>query len=376
MPFAYLVPTGRTPEPLFTDADLHAQRTFFAARPDLTPTPLRALPGLAARLGLRAVLAKDETARFTLNAFKTAGAAFAVAALQAQGRVRPGDTLVCASEGNHGRAVARAARDAGCHARVYLGVRVAPDRAEAIRSEGAAVVSVDGTYDEAVRRMARDAEAHGWTIVSDTAWDGYEEIPRLIMLGYTRLMDEAEAAWAPGGRPDVMFVQTGVGGLLAAVASWNSARYGPERPRIVAVEPTAAACMLTSVRNDRPTALSGTLDTTMGGLRCGEISTVSFAAARSLVDAYVAIEDTWAFEAMRRLGRPVDADPPVAAGPSGAAALGALLALRQSPDLAAIGEQLELGERTTALVIVTEGVTEPGLYRQVVDGSTRRSGAP
>ena len=105
---------------LFADADFARQRAFFAARPDLAPTPLRSLPALADRLGLGELLVKDETARFGLNAFKTAGATFAVATLLDRGDIRPGDTLVCASEGNHGRAVARAARDAGCSACVYM----------------------------------------------------------------------------------------------------------------------------------------------------------------------------------------------------------------------------------------------------------------
>ena len=156
----------------------------------LPPTPTRALPALARELGLAALCAKDESGRFGLNAFKLLGARFAIETLLAEGGLRRGATVVCASEGNHGRAVARAAREAGCAARVYMAHDAAPARADAIAGEGAEVIRVDGSYDDAVRILQADAAANGWTIVSDTAWPGYERIPFLIMLGYTRMMDE------------------------------------------------------------------------------------------------------------------------------------------------------------------------------------------
>jgi diaminopropionate ammonia-lyase len=357
---------GRTVVNLFGDQDFAEQRAFFAARPDLAPTPLRAVPGLARRLGIGALLVKDETHRFGLNAFKAAGATFAIATLRARGEIQPGATLVCASEGNHGRAVAQAAREAGCTARVYLADSVAPARVQAIQSTGAAVIAVRGTYDDAVREMARDAAVNDWLIVSDTSWPGYEEIPRLIMLGYTRLLDEAEAAWSPALPPDVIFVQAGVGGLLAAVACWADWRFGPRRPRIVAVEPVSAACLQISARHGIPTTLDGPFETIMGGLRCGEVSRLAFAATHSLVDAYVAIEDDWAREATRALARPTDGDPAIEAGASGAAALGGLLAALRDPAGADVRAGIPLTPGTRALVVVTEGVTDPAAFRAVL----------
>src|SRR5688572_8488894 len=201
-------------------------RAFFAARPDLRPTPLRELPALARHLGIGRLMAKDETGRFGLNAFKLLGARFAIETLLQEGKVRRGTTLVCASEGNHGRAVARAARDAGCACRVYMAHDAAPSRVAAIAGEGAEVITVDGSYDDAVRVMRDEADANGWTIISDTAWPGYERIPRLIMLGYTHMLDEVAQAPLEGvpyerddksraplyGAPfDFIFVQGGVG---------------------------------------------------------------------------------------------------------------------------------------------------------------------
>jgi diaminopropionate ammonia-lyase len=369
--FAY-VPAVGPADSLFAELDFERQRAFFAARPDLAPTPLHTLPALAARLGVRELLIKDETARFGLNAFKTSGAAFAVASLIDRGAIRTGHTLVCASEGNHGRAVARAARDAGCAARVYMAASVAPARVAAIAGEGAQVTLIDGSYDDAVRRMASDAAAHGWTVISDTGWAGYDEIPRLIMLGYTRLMDEAEASWSSS--PDAIFVPAGVGGLLAAVASWAHWRYGTGRPKIVGVEPESAACVQAAVQHGRDTTLPGPFDTIMGGLRCGEVSRTAFGALSTLVDGYVAIEDEWAYEAIRALARPTGNDPAILAGASGAAALGGLLATLFDASLGEFQGHLGLGPDARVVAIVTEGVTEPDIFnRALAMPSTLRS---
>lgn len=349
---------------LFTTADFARVAAFFDAHPDLAPTPLVSLPALAAGLGLARVLVKDETARFGLNAFKLLGARFAIEQLIAEGQITAGDVLVCASEGNHGRAVAHTARLLGCRCRVYLSDSVAAPRADAIQGEGAVVVRVAGTYDDAVRVAAEDASAHGWTIVSDTSWSGYEHIPWLIMLGYTRLVDEM-AADMPDGPPDVIFVPGGVGGLLAAVAE-ASARHWARPPRIVAVEPASATCLQASARAGTPTAVPGPFDTMMGGLRCGEVSPLAFQALLPLVDAYVGIDDSWAEQAMRTMARPMGSDQPLEVGPSGAAALAGLLATLRDPAAADLREALALGHKTTVVLIASEGMTDPPLWARVV----------
>lgn len=356
---------GEVPRGLFAADEYQLQRAYAAAHPQLAPTPLTSAPGLAHRLGFGTLWLKDETSRFGLPAFKGLGAGFAVAHLRAQGRLPAGTTLVCASEGNHGRAVARAAREQGLACRVYVGARVAASRADAIAGEGADVVRVDGTYDDAVRTAAVDAERNGWSVISDTAWPGYSEIPHLIMLGYTRLMDECAASWG-GLPPDVVVVQGGVGGLAAAVGSWWAARDGARRPRLVCVEPRNAPCLLESARAGNPVPITGPLDTIMGGLRCGEVSPPAFEAVASIYDAYVAIDDEWARSAMRWLARPAAGDPAIKCGPSGAAGVGALLALREERALQSLREALEIGPDTTVLALVTEGVTEPDLFDAVI----------
>ena len=363
---AFTAPSAPRGPGLFTTDELAERRAYFADHAELVATPLRSASALAAACGVGRLWLKDETDRFGLPAFKGLGAGYAVARLVAEGRIAKGATLVCASEGNHGRAVARAARVHGLACRVYVAAAVAEARAAAIAAEGAEIVRVAGTYDDAVRRAAADAEREGWQVVSDTAWPGYEEIPRLIMLGYTQLMDECAAAWGDAA-PDLVLVQAGVGGLAAAVGSWYAVRPAREqRPRLLCVEPLSAACLLESARAGRPVTIAGNLDTVMGGLRCGEVSLSAFPAVRDTFDAYVAIDDEWAREAMRRLARPAGDDPRIACGPSGAAGVAALLALQADPALTPVREALGISRASTVMAIVTEGVTEPELFAEVV----------
>jgi len=216
-----------------------------------------------------------------------------------------------------------------------------------------------------VRLATDDAAATGSLVVSDTSWDGYEQVPRDIMLGYTHLMDEAATAWGTDGPPEALLVQAGVGGLLAAVASWSAWRFGNQRPQLIAVEPARAACVLASARAGTPTAVVGPLSTIMAGLRCGEVSPLAFSALDGLVDAYVAVDDTWCRAAMTQLARPEGTDPAMAVGTSGAAGIAALLALAASPDVT-LRDRLGLVASSRVMAIATEGVTEPELWREVV----------
>jgi len=311
------------------------------------------MPELGRELGIQSLAAKDETGRFGLNAFKLLGARFAIETLVSDGAVRAGDTVVCASEGNHGRAVARAARDVKCACRVYMAHDAAQARVDAIAGEGAEVIRVDGSYDDAVRILQRDAADHGWTIVSDTAWPGYERIPFLIMLGYTRMLDEIETPF------DALFVQGGVGGLLCAMASW-CAFHRPEI-KVIGVEPTQAACLQASAKAGRPVAVEGPLNTTMAGLRNREVSPLAFESLLPNVDAFMAIDDAWAFDAMRSLST-----AGIRAGASGCAALGGLLALSRDPSMVDARRSLGLNDRSRVVAIVSEGVTDLVLDLQVM----------
>jgi diaminopropionate ammonia-lyase len=353
----------------FSAEDYEDLSAFYGSHPELAATPLATLPRAARALGLGALYVKDESTRFGLNAFKSLGVRYAVDRLQRDGLLDVRATLVCASAGNHGRAVARAARERGLAARVYMSSTAADGVKRNIAAEGAEVIVVSGTYDEAVRTMARDAEANGWTIVSDTSWAGYDEVPRRIMLGYTRIVDEI--ADQLGGAPDVVFAQGGVGGLICGVAGGLAHRWPDARPRLVACEPLEAACLLASARAGRLATLDGPLTTIMAGLRCAEPSPAAWPAIQALADAFVAVDDDATIAAMRMLARPVDGDPAIEAGPSGACGLASLVAVMRDDELRPVREALGLGPRARVVAINTEGATDPELYSRIVFADAR-----
>jgi diaminopropionate ammonia-lyase len=350
----------------FDDAAYRDVHAYFAAHPELPPAPLRSLPARAAALGLGALVVKDESARFGLNAFKIVGVRYAVHRL---GDAAAARGLVCATAGNHGRAVARAARDKRVPCTVFvprarpgapsgsaaaaLESAVRASRVAAMRADGATVVDVEGTYEDAVRHAAAHAARTGATVVSDTSWPGYDEIPRWIMAGYTQIFEEAYAQW--DATPDVVVVQGGVGGLLCAAASWLAWRFGAARPRLVCAEPDGAACLLASARAGRPVTLAGPLVTMMSGLRCAEPSPAAWPAISAGVDAFLSVSDAAVLAAIDGLRHPVNGDPAIDPGPSGACGAAVLAALAADAELADVRGALDMDRSTRALVVISEG---------------------
>ena len=354
---------------LFDATEYERVGRFYAGHPELPPTPLRSSVSLAGRLGVGAVLIKDESQRWGVEAFKIAGVRYAVEQLDVATLTRG---LACATAGNHGRAVARAARDLGVPCTVFLPA-ARPDahvterttrtaRVAAMRADGATVVETRGSYEEAVALAAAHGDDTGATVVSDTAWPGYERIPRLIMGGYTRLFDEAAFTWS--APPDVVLVQGGVGGLVCAAANWFAHRFGPARPFLIACEPDNAACLLESARAGHPVNLIGerveanqglALQTIMAGLRCAEPSPAAWPSIQAGIDAFMSVSDQRALDAIDVLRSPQFTDAPIAAGPSGACSVAALIALMDDPQAHRLRTAGRVGPSTRAMAIVTEG---------------------
>jgi diaminopropionate ammonia-lyase len=360
----------------FTAEEYLQVETFYRSDAASRATPLRTLRGLAASLSIGELLVKDETRRFGLGAFKTTGVRFALSRLDVRTLSRG---LVCATAGNHGRAVAHAARELGVRCTVFVPALAATAgaveldtrtaRVDAMRRDGAMVVEVSGAYEDAVRDAAAHGAATGATIVSDTSWPGYEQIPRAIMAGYTWLFFEASVQWEAA--PDVVIVQGGVGGLICAAVSWFAWRFGGHRPFLIACEPDQAACLQASASAGRLVRLATHDETAkhdetsfplgetmMAGLRCAEPSPAAWPTIRDGVDAFISIPDSIAIAAMQALEWPAPtagADPVIHAGPSGACGAGALMALAHDPALGPVREACGFSQSTRAMVIVTEG---------------------
>jgi diaminopropionate ammonia-lyase len=366
---------------ILPEAGFRRARAEITAWPGYAPTPLLALPEIAAAAGLGALRLKDEAGRFGLGSFKALGGAYAVAELLAGELARRGVapaatsaelmagrwseatatlTVTCATDGNHGRAVAWGARRCHCRAVIFVHQGVSAARAAAIAAYGAEIRRVPGTYDDSVRVAAEEAAANGWFVVSDTSWEGYTEVPRAIMQGYRVMADEAVAQWgaAPGdgAPPTHVFIQGGVGGVAAAVSVQARTAFSPA-PMLVVVEPDRAACLLASAELGERTSVSGDLDTLMAGLACGEPSLLAWQELDRGAAAFMAIPDDAAVATMRLL-----AQAGVVAGESGVAGLaGCLLAAAD----AAAREVLGLRKDSRVLVFSTEGATDPELYARL-----------
>ena len=332
--------------------------------PGYAPTPLLDLPDLAAATGVGAVHYKDEGGRFGLGSFKALGGAYAVSRVLEARRARHGAdaavTVCCATDGNHGRAVAWGAQRFGARCVIFVHPGVSQGRRAAIAAFGAEIREVPGHYDDSVRAASATAEAEGWSVVSDTSWPGYTEVPRDVMQGYRLMAEEAMAALpAP---PTHVFIQGGVGGVAAAVAVQARLRFGPG-PRVVVVEPDRAACLLASAEAGAATAVPGELDTVMAGLACGEPSLLAWQELERSAFAFMAVPDAAVAPAMRLLaGR----TPPVVAGES---AVAGVIALQLAAGDAAARAALGLDGASRVLLFGTEGATDPAVYAAMLRGT-------
>lgn len=299
-------------------------RAFHRTLPGFEATPLVEVAALAAELGVGRVFVKDESSRLALPAFKVLGASWACRQVLTQ---RPGATLVTATDGNHGRAVARMASYFGVAATVFVPRVMLPETADRIAEEGATLEWVDGDYDTAVRRAAEFAAAEpGRALVQDTAWEGYEQVPEWIVEGYQTLLEEVDDQLAAAvGRPaDLVAVPVGVGSLAEAVVRHHR-RPDSARPTVLAVEPDTAACVLTSLTEGRPASVP-TAATVMAGLNCGTVSTSAWPILQQGCDAAVAVTDAETLRAVDDLDQ-----FGISSGPSGAATLAGVRAVLSQP---------------------------------------------
>lgn len=381
--------TGESGRGRSTDAAVarldEAPISFHRRLDGYVPTPLVETVSLASLLGVGSVLVKDESSRFGLPAFKVLGASWAVyravteragTSLEPWTDVRELSeriaahrplTLSAATDGNHGRAVARVASMLGLGARIYVPKNTVAARISAIESEGASCEVVDGSYDDAVRRSACDA-GPACLVISDTSWPGYTAVPAWVIDGYSTIFyeldDQLDARSTVDSvcEVDVVVVPIGVG-ALAAAAVRHLAQPGRRRPMIVGVEPTGAACVLESVRAGELITLEGPQDSIMAGLNCGTPSEIALPVVAAGIDAFVAIEDAPVRQAMRDL-----AAAGIVSGETGAAALAGISELLASPDASWLRDYLGLGPTSTVLLLSTEGATDPVAYAEIVGG--------
>jgi diaminopropionate ammonia-lyase len=307
--------------------------------PKSRPTRLLSLDEIAAQCQVESVQYKDESNRLGLTSFKALGAPYALvcvarARLERLSGEREVDLeqliaggyresladfwVAAATDGNHGLALAWAARQLGCQCRIYLHENASPRLDLLFQHRQAEVIRVAGNYDDSVDRCQADAEPLNHIVISDTSYDGYLTIPRRVMEGYALLCLEAfEQLDRP---PTHIFVQSGVGSLAASVLAAFWARYQPNCPHGVIVEPQSAGCFYASAMRQQRTTIAGEHPTIMDGLACGEPSILAWEVISQAASAYIKVPDQVAADAVKALS-----GQSVSAGPSGAAGLAGLM---------------------------------------------------
>jgi len=365
-------------------------RDFHKSFPQYDVTPLVSLDNLAKELNTGGIYVKDESYRFGLNSFKALGCTFAIASYIAErlnipvwelnyktlpeAAAKLGEfTFFAATDGNHGRAVAWAARELGQKAVIYMNKGCPEVRLEHIKKEGAEAAISDLNYDDTIRYVTElAAKTPNSEIVQDTAWEGYEDIPGWIMQGYAVMVLEAfEQLKALDEKPTHMLIQAGVGAFAGAAQGYVSNLYGSDKsnePITFVVEPKAADCYYRSAEKGDGSAenVGGEMKTIMAGLACGEPSKISWDIMKNNSDYFVTIEDRHAANAMRVLGAPLQGDKRIISGESGASAMGFLLELLSNDSLKELREKANITKNSKFLLFSTEGDTDPGNYRDIV----------
>jgi diaminopropionate ammonia-lyase len=350
---------------LFSVEDCAAAYSTICQWPAYQATPLISMTDIAAAAGVEKVYYKDESSRFGLGSFKALGGSYAIECLSQDS---PGDDLVVctATDGNHGRAVAWGASLCGAECHVFIHANVSEARAQAIASLGAVIHRVEGNYDDSIAACNEQAALHGWRIVSDTSWEGYRDIPKMIMAGYSvmtfEMMDQLDAEI-----PSHVILQAGCGAMAGALIASMWHHWGARLPTIIMVESDRSDCVYQSLKRDEIHLVNIVEETVMAGLSCGEVSLLAWPLIQKGASHVVTIPDTGVGSMVRWLANPSDDErPSVIGGECSASGLIALLAIQHDPALA---QDMGIDSESRVLVIGTEGNTDAEMYDSIIAGA-------
>jgi len=344
-------------------------------------TPLLGLSNFAKKLGVREIHYKDESCRFGLGSFKALGGAYAVlcsirrSLVESEGHeISVEDiyngvyakqisdlTVISATDGNHGRSVAWGAQRIGAKCKIYIHAEVSEYRANAMHALGAEVIRIDGDYDATVALTRVRAKENGWKIVSDTSWSGYTRAPRDVMAGYGVMAREITKQLKKP--PTHAFFQGGVGGLAASVIAVFHQVWGADAPLNVIVEPELAPCLFASAKANKLTSVEVEEETLMAGLSCGEPSLLAWEILEQTAHGFMIIPENLVAPAVRALANGIAGDPSIEAGESAVAGLIGLACAASNSD---IRQRLSLTSNSRALVIGSEGVTDPDVFKAIL----------
>jgi len=329
-----------------------------------SPTPLIKLNKLNKELNLKNIYYKDEDKRFDLKSFKALGGAFAVYKIANE---KKNITVSTATAGNHGRSVAWGAQRLGLRSKIFISENVSESRATAMKDLGADVIRVKGNYDDSLKECIEQSDKNNWEIVQDVSWEGYKEVPKLIMAGYTimikEIMDEIDS-----NSITHVFLQAGVGGMAAAMIA-GFAKLSNNIPKFIVVEPTNADCVFQSIQNKKPTRVNIVKETVMGGMSCGDVSSIAWEILKNSANYCLTIPDKAISTAVALLAESRLSNKKIIGGEC---AVPGLIALIGSFNNKEYFDKLKLNSESNVLLFGCEGLTDKAMYEKLLSDGLKQ----
>jgi len=322
------------------------------------PTPLIELDKLSSYLNINKIYYKDEGFRFDLKSFKALGGAFAVNKIVKETKAK---TVSTATAGNHGRSVAWGAQRLGIKCKIFISEFVSEDRAEAMRNLGADVIRVKGNYDASLKECINQSKKNQWEIVQDVSWEGYKTVPRYIMAGYTIMIKEIFDK-IKNEKISHVFLQAGVGGMAAAAIA-GFAKYSNNLPCFITVEPKDAECVLQSIKNKKPTSINIQKESIMGGMSCGDVSSLAWEILKHSTNYSISISDEAVATTVALLKQKEFSNDEIIAGECGVPGVISLISTIKDKNIC---EKLKLNSQSNVLLIGCEGLTDFKMYNKLL----------
>lgn len=376
--------TGKTECELFTPEVASDVIRYSKTLKEYSQTPLVDLKNIATLMRVKKVCVKDESYRMGLKAFKSIGVIYGVSKvickklgisindidfdyfLQPDINKKIKDiVLVAATDGNHGKGLAYAAKLLGCQCHIYMPYQTVKARITAIENLGAKVEVTDYNYDDTLRLVIDKAEKMCWCHIQDQAWEGYTETTNFISQGYTAIADEIREQLG-SEVPTHILLQAGAGSFALGIMAYYSKLLEDNKPHMTIVEADTAGCYMKSAIDGKFSVINGDLKTIMAGLSVGEPNIFAYSVLKDIVDYYITCPNEFAATGMRVLGNPIEGDTKVVSGESGAVCFGVAYAICTLESLESIKKEMKLDESSVLLFISTEGDTDPEIYKDIV----------
>jgi len=334
---------------------------FHRSLPGYSPTPLLEIGSSFASMHSGKIYLKDESRRFSIGAFKSLGASWAIHSFLKQNK---GNYTFCtATDGNHGRAVAWSAKLFGYPAKIFMPEGTVASRIQFIQEESANVKVIKGNYDDAVNAAKKEAEKKDHILIQDTSWVGYDYYPNLISAGYSTILKELETQlnFQHNQPVDAVILQSGVGSWAASTILYFYLFHPNNDIKFIILEPFESDCLLESAKNRRISETKKSQNTIMAGLNCGTPSLAAWEIISDLAHAFITVDDSYSVEALKILHT-----SGIKSCESGAAGLGGMLALLNSSKISPVMKVLHLDQNSRFLLFNTEGITDPVMHDKIV----------